>query len=105
MKLDTILVPLDGSTLGEAALPSAVDIARTTGGRLLLRRAAEVHRIVLTADPADAEVAADREAEAYLESVKRRLQAEGVPDVDALVSYGPATRSWKPRRRDARASS
>ena len=36
----TILVPLDGSPLAERAVPYASRIARTTGGELLLVRAA-----------------------------------------------------------------
>ncbi len=41
MKLDKILVPLDGSLLAEAALPKAVELAQDSGAQLLLLRAAE----------------------------------------------------------------
>lgn len=38
--LNTILVPLDGSPLGEYALPTATDLAHRSGAQLLLVRAA-----------------------------------------------------------------
>lgn len=38
--LNTILVPLDGSPLGEYALPTAADLAHRSGAQLLLVRAA-----------------------------------------------------------------
>jgi nucleotide-binding universal stress UspA family protein len=41
MKLDSILVPLDGSPLGGRALPYAAHLARAGRGRLVLVRAAE----------------------------------------------------------------
>jgi nucleotide-binding universal stress UspA family protein len=43
MKLTTILVPLDGSALAEAALPKAMELADFSGARILLLRAAEAH--------------------------------------------------------------
>ena len=36
MKLQKILVPLDGSALAEAALPKAVEMAESSGAKLLL---------------------------------------------------------------------
>jgi nucleotide-binding universal stress UspA family protein len=91
MKLETILVPLDGSKLAEAALPVAVDLARGSGARLLLLRAAEAHRRP-GADPTEAQVAVVREAESYLDGVKRRLEDQGM-SVDTSVWYGDAPRS------------
>jgi nucleotide-binding universal stress UspA family protein len=41
MKLDTILVPLDGSPLGARALPYAAHLAKAARGRLVLVRAAQ----------------------------------------------------------------
>ncbi len=41
MKLTQILVPLDGSSLAEVALPNAVELAQTSGAQLLLLRAPE----------------------------------------------------------------
>ena len=41
MKLDKILVPLDGSMLAETALPAACGVAGTAGAAISLLRAAE----------------------------------------------------------------
>ncbi len=86
MKAEKILVPLDGSTLAEAALWKAVELAG--GATLSLLRAAEAHTIP-GADPVDAQVSAVREAEEYLASVLRRLKERGVTNVETHVWYGP----------------
>jgi nucleotide-binding universal stress UspA family protein len=88
MKLDKILVPLDGSPLAEAALPTAIDLAGTLGARILLLRAAQAHTLP-GVDPTEAEVKVVREAETYLGQVKTRL-ATSVGDVETAVWYGPA---------------
>jgi nucleotide-binding universal stress UspA family protein len=92
MKLTTVLVPLDGSSLAASALPTAVDLAKASGARLLLLRAAEAPA-VLRGDPTEAQVEVVREAETYLDTMKRRLETEGVRDVEASVWYGPAASS------------
>jgi nucleotide-binding universal stress UspA family protein len=88
MKLERILVPLDGSFLAEAALATAVDMARTSGARLLLLRAAQAHTLP-GADPTEAEVRVVQEAEAYLAEVQARLASAGTADVETTVWYGP----------------
>ena len=88
MKLDRILVPLDGSTLAEGALGQAVELARQGGGTLVLLRAAEA-RTFPSADPTEAQVAVVSEAQTYLEGVAERLRAEGLAKVEASVWYGP----------------
>lgn len=88
MKLQKILVPLDGSTLAEAALPTACDFAARDGSTISLLRAAEA--MTLGGDPVDAQVTAIREAEEYLAAVVRRLADKGVRGVDTHVWYGPA---------------
>jgi nucleotide-binding universal stress UspA family protein len=88
MKVKTILVPLDGSTLAEAALPPAIDLARDRGARLILLRATEAHAAPL-ADPAEAQVAAVRGAETYLAGVRTRINTAELPTVDTSVWYGP----------------
>jgi nucleotide-binding universal stress UspA family protein len=88
MKIKTILVPLDGSALGEAALAPAVGLARDHAARLVLLRAAEAHAVLL-ADPTEAQVEAVREAEEYMDAVRWRLTAEGFTDVEGAVWYGP----------------
>jgi nucleotide-binding universal stress UspA family protein len=88
MKLGKILVPLDGSTLAESAIPKAVDLAKDSpSASLMLLRAAEAP--VLTGDPIEAQIAAVREAEEYLEGLAARLKEHGFTDVTTSVWYGP----------------
>jgi nucleotide-binding universal stress UspA family protein len=91
MKLERILVPLDGSPLAEAALPEALDLARDAGSTLILLRAVEAHTIV--GDPVDAQVQVVHEAERYLEDVAARLRGQGIGKVETSVWYGPAALS------------
>jgi nucleotide-binding universal stress UspA family protein len=88
MKLSTILVPLDGSVIAEAALTPAVDLARTSGAKLVLLRAAEAHTGPLT-DPVEAQVHVMREAEEYLAGAQARVKAAGVAAVELSAWYGP----------------
>jgi nucleotide-binding universal stress UspA family protein len=88
MKLDRILVPLDGSPLGEAALAPAVSLAGA-GTTVMLLRAAEAHTLLGT-DPTDAQVEVVHEAEEYLAEVAARLKRQGVKNVQTSVWYGPA---------------
>ena len=87
MTFNKILVPLDGSTLAEAALWRAVELA--DGGTLSLLRAAEAHSLP-GADMIDAQVTVVREAEEYLASIARRLADRGLKKVETHVWYGPA---------------
>lgn len=90
MKLDKVLVPLDGSPLAEAALTAAVDLVRERpGATLILLRAAEASTLP-GADPTEAQVRVVREAESYLEAVAARLAAQGLTNVKTSVWYGPA---------------
>jgi len=89
MKMDTLIVPLDGSTMAEGALPRATEMARATGARLILLRAVQAHTFP-GADPIEAQVNAVREAETYLTGVAERLGALGVTDIKRSVWYGPA---------------
>jgi len=82
-----ILVPLDGSSLAEAALWKAVDLGGADGAAYSLLRAAEAHTLP-GADPVEAQVSAVREAEEYLEGVARRLRERGVRAVETHVWYG-----------------
>ena len=86
MKVDKILVPLDGSTLAEVAMWKAAELV--DGGTLSLLRAAEAHTLPGT-DPVDAQVNAVREAEDYLAGALRRLREHGVKNVETHVWYGP----------------
>jgi nucleotide-binding universal stress UspA family protein len=88
MKVKTILVPLDGSNLAEAALTPAMEIARESGGSLVLLRAAVGHSRPM-ADPTEAQVQAVREAEEYLAEVRARVATAGVANAETSVWYGP----------------
>jgi nucleotide-binding universal stress UspA family protein len=90
VKIQTILVPLDGSPLAEAALGPALELAECSAARLFLLRAAQAHTLP-GVDQTEAEVKAVREAEDYLDEVKARLATKGVTDVEAAVWYGPAS--------------
>lgn len=92
MKLGTILVPLDGSPLAEAALPKALELAEVSGARVLLLRAAETHTL-LPRDPTEAQVKVVSEAESYLARVRKRLTRHGRVTVETAVWYGPAARA------------
>jgi nucleotide-binding universal stress UspA family protein len=88
MKIKTILVPLDGSTLAESALTPAVDLAREHGARVVLLRAAEAHTLPMV-DPTEAQVRAVRAAEEYLGDARGRVSRAGIADIDTSVWYGP----------------
>jgi nucleotide-binding universal stress UspA family protein len=87
MKLERILVPLDGSALAETALPAAVSLAEASGAALLLLRAAEAPALAV-GDPTDRQIKVVREAEEYLETVKARVQADTRAGVNTAVWYG-----------------
>ncbi len=88
MKLDKILVPLDGSALAESAIATAAEMAQR-GATLMLVRAAEAHTLP-GVDPTDAQVEVVREAEEYLAGVAARLKTQGAGNVETSVWYGPA---------------
>jgi nucleotide-binding universal stress UspA family protein len=92
MKLDRILVPLDGSALAEAALELATDLARGASSTLVLLRAAEAHSLP-GVDPSDAQVKVVSEAEGYLAAAAERLRGRGVKHVETSVWYGPPAAS------------
>ncbi len=74
-----ILVPLDGSTLGEYAAHHAADLCRLCQGGLILVR------VCATADE-------DEEAHHYLEGMKNRLRSEGLM-ARTVVRVGQPTES------------
>jgi nucleotide-binding universal stress UspA family protein len=89
MKLDKILVPLDGSVLAEAALPTAIELlADSPLATLRLLRAVEASALP-GGDPVEAQVRVMREAEEYLDSMATRLTGSGVKGVKTSVWYGP----------------
>ena len=92
MKLDKILVPLDGSMLAEGALATACDFAARDGATISLLRAAEAMALP-GANTVEAQVTAVREAEEYLAAVVKRLADKGIKRVETHVWYGAAAAS------------
>jgi nucleotide-binding universal stress UspA family protein len=92
MKLDRILVPLDGSPVAEIALGCAVDLAHRATSTLDLLRVAEAH-VLPGMDPSDAQVRVVKEAEDYLASTAQRLREQGVTQVETSVWYGAPAES------------
>jgi nucleotide-binding universal stress UspA family protein len=89
MKVDKILVPLDGSDLAEAAIANALQMAGSNASTLMLLRAAEA-RVLPGVDPINAQIEVVQEAEAYLATVKAKLERDGVQRIQTNVWYGPA---------------
>lgn len=89
MNPKTILVPLDGSVLAEAALTPAATLARVTGATLVLLRAAHAHRLPMV-DPVHAQMEVMREAQEYLDAARARALVAGAVDVETSAWYGPA---------------
>ena len=89
MKINRVLVPLDGSALAEAAIDTALDLSGGSPSTLVLLRAAEAHTLP-GADPTDEQVAVVRDAESYLARITQRLAQRGITNVESAVWYGPA---------------
>ncbi|OGL58702.1 MAG: hypothetical protein A3J27_15600 [Candidatus Tectomicrobia bacterium RIFCSPLOWO2_12_FULL_69_37] len=81
-----ILVPLDGSPLAEGILPQVGEMARVHGARIHLLRVGFA-LVFPGADPAEAQLETIVEAEGYIEGIRKRLEAEGIP-AEASVRYG-----------------
>jgi nucleotide-binding universal stress UspA family protein len=84
----TILLPVGELALAERALPFATTLARTTGARLVLVRAASAQPLP-GMDPRAAGLAASQRAEAELGVIVERLRQEGLT-ADATVYAGEA---------------
>jgi nucleotide-binding universal stress UspA family protein len=89
MALDTILVPLDGSDLAEAALETALDLLNEQPtAMLVLLRAAEAS--TAASDRIETRARVVGEAESYLNGVAPGLREAGIRLVRICVWYGPA---------------
>lgn len=98
----TLIVPLDGSPLSEAALPFAARLARATGGALELVRVHRTKRADLDQDPAVGEMFRQDERN-YLTSLAAKFEPVAgrpvatalleVPVVAALCEYVQSTHS------------
>ena len=89
MKANTILVPLDGSEMAEAAIAPALEMAAAGSSLVILMRAATARNLPGT-DVIDAQIQAVREAEDYLAGVKEKLEKAGARRIEPHVWYGPA---------------
>jgi nucleotide-binding universal stress UspA family protein len=85
-----ILVPLDGSAVSEAALPSAKALAARAGGRLILVRAAHVQRAMAGAVNQQRAIA---EAEEYLSTRAKELATNGF-EIETGVPFGGSAARW-----------
>jgi len=88
--MNSILVPLDGSTFAEAALPIALRFARDAKATLALVAVLEDEWVQAGSWPADA---LRVELEEYLEGVVRKLGEHDVPRVTIAVADGPVART------------
>ncbi|MBI4506345.1 MAG: universal stress protein [Chloroflexi bacterium] len=84
----TILVPLDGSRLGEGSLALAQILAQATGARLVLVRAAWAQTMP-GIDSGEAQLHALSEAQTYLGNAAAHLAEHGLA-IETAVPYAPA---------------
>jgi nucleotide-binding universal stress UspA family protein len=89
--LSTILVPLDGSALAERALPFAERLAGRSSAKVVLLRAAQAWTIP-GSDPAEHQLKALHESEAYLERLADGLSERGI-SVEVASLYGNPARA------------
>jgi nucleotide-binding universal stress UspA family protein len=87
MKQKRIMVPLDGSTLAETAMWTALDLAERSGATIVLLRVAVAYPKPGT-DLVAAQLAAVREADQYLAAATRRLRASGFERIESHVWNG-----------------
>ena len=90
MKVDRLMIPLDGSALAETAFGPAQDLAAgNADATIILMRAAHATTFP-GGDPVAREVEVVREAEEYLEAAATRLVQRGAKNVKTSVWYGAA---------------
>lgn len=97
--LKSILVPLDGSVFGEAALPCAEELARISGASLVLMQAVTPHHLEIelaeTRSPHLAKLSqeylehATMAARSYLAGIRKRVSEKGIA-VHSVVETGQA---------------
>ena len=84
----SILVPLDGSTIAEAAIPVALQLARADNARLVLLMVTSPHPAPDPA-PVEPDLVPIRSAEQYLAAARQRCAAD-YPNVVTAVWRGSA---------------
>jgi nucleotide-binding universal stress UspA family protein len=93
-----VLVPLDGSSWGETALPYAEELARSLSLEILLVRAIQATPVVYMAEPSSAipmatlQEATESEGTEYLKRVTEKLRQEGLTVNSQLVKGSAAAR-------------
>lgn len=80
-----ILVPLDGSQVGEAILAEVEAMAKSFNSTISIMRAYYAH-VFPGLDATEAQVAATREAEDYVHAIAERLKEKGLA-VDTHTRY------------------
>jgi nucleotide-binding universal stress UspA family protein len=93
MKVDRVLVPLDGSPLAERAIPKALELLSDDGASTLILLRAVKATTLPGSDPTEAQVAVVHEAESYLATVAARLREQGITRLVTSVCYGSAAKA------------
>lgn len=94
--LREVLLPLDGSNIAEAAVPHAVEMAKSLGVGITLLRATSppiYHDASTDYGPhfySDLVTQAQTDARSYVEGIAQRIREQGVQDVKSHVMVGNA---------------
>jgi nucleotide-binding universal stress UspA family protein len=100
--LTTVVVPLDGSVLGDRALPFATRLVRATNGGLILVRAGLARKAWVLDEEVLTLLVETRRAAVELAAVADHLQAEGIA-VETCVRYDDAAGAITDVARDRQA--
>ena len=100
--LSKLVVPLDGSVLGNHALPFATRLARAANGRLILVRAGLAHTTWILDEEVLTLLAETRRAAVELAAVADQVAAQGIA-VETCVQYDDAARAICDTARDRQA--
>ena len=105
MKVDRVLVPLDGSALSEEALSTAIEaLSDRPGATLILMRTAEAASLP-GADMTDVQILSIDEAQSYLRALADRLRASGLSQIiTTSVWYSSAAHAIVEAARRCRAN-
>jgi len=90
-----ILVPLDGSTLSERALPYAISLAHKYDSDVILLRVLDLPEFTLARHPEEhwmreAVQISYREAQSYLDTVRANLAGQGIEARTVVLQESPA---------------
>ncbi len=93
VRLNTVIVPLDGSELAEQVLPHVVGLARALDAKVMLLRVtaspADYHPLGYAVGPyTDLSIEVDAEAADYLDQVGQKLRGEGISSVEQGLLHG-----------------